>query len=69
MEISSSLLQISELINVKNINDTSSNKWEKFPKHSGSQDLFEFVVARNIIDAKLFNPYSAVPYTSIKTLT
>ena len=49
----SSLLQVSKLIHVKTINDTSSNKWERFPKHSGSQELFESVVARNIIDAKL----------------
>ena len=39
-----------------------------FPKHLGSQELFEFVVVCNITDAKLFNPYSAVPYTYIKTL-
>ena len=49
----SSLLQVSKLIHVKAINDTSSNKWERFPKHSGSQELFESVVACNIIDAKL----------------
>ena len=54
------------LIYVKAINDASSNKWERFPKHSRSQELFEFAVARNITDVKLFNPYSAVPYTSIK---
>ena len=33
-----------------------------------NQELFGFVVARNITDAKLFNPYSAVPYASIKTI-
>ena len=49
----SNLLQVSKLIHVKIINDTSSNKSERFPKHSESQELFESVVARNIIDAKL----------------
>ena len=33
-----------------------------------NQELFGFVVARNITDTKLFNPYSAVPYTSIKAI-
>ena len=46
------MLQVSKLIDVKTV-DTSSNKWERFRKHSGSQEVFEFVVARNIIDAKL----------------
>ena len=33
---------------------TQAPKYEKdSPKHSGSQELFEFVVARNTIDAKL----------------
>ena len=41
---------------------------KRFPKHLGSQELFEFVVDRHVTDAKLFNSYSAVPYTSIKTL-
>ena len=49
----SSLLQVSKLIHDKTINDKSSNKWERYPKHWGSQELFESVVARNIIDAKL----------------
>ena len=62
------LASSSKLIHFKTINDTSSNKCERFPKHSGSHDLFEFVVVRNITDAKLFNPYSAVLYKSIKTL-
>ena len=53
MQISSSLLQISKSIHVKTINDTSSNKRERFPKHSGSQELIEFVVVCNIVDAKL----------------
>ena len=52
--MSSSLLQSSKSIHVKTINDTSSNKWEKFLKHSGNQELFEL------------NPYSAVSDTSIK---
>ena len=52
MLMSSGLLQVSKPIHVKTINDTSSNKWEKFPKHSGSQELSEFMVVRNIIDAK-----------------
>ena len=33
-----------------------------------SQGSCGFVVVRNIIDTKLFNPHSAVPDTSIKTL-
>ena len=49
----SNLFQISKLIHVKTINDKSFNKWERFPKHSGSQEPFESVVARNIINAKL----------------
>ena len=56
------MLQVSKLIHVKTINYTSSNKWERFPKYSGSQGLFEFLVARNITDAKLFNLCSAVTY-------
>ena len=49
----SSLLQVSKLIHAKTMNDTSSNKWERFPKHSGTQECFESMVACNIIDAKL----------------
>ena len=51
--MSSSLLQSSKSIHVKTINDTSSNKWEKFLKHSGNQELFELMVVCNITDAKL----------------
>ena len=50
-----------KLVHVKTIKNTSSNKWVRFPKHSWNQELFAFVVARNTIDAKLFNPHSAVP--------
>ena len=49
----SSLLQVSKSIHVKTINDTNSNKQTRFPKHLGSQELFEFMIARNIIDGKL----------------
>ena len=37
-------------------------------KDSVSQELCEFVIARNIIDAKFLNPYSTIHDTSIKTL-
>ena len=60
--MSSSLLQVSKLIHV----DKNSTKWERFPKHSRSEELF--VVVHNIIYAKLLNPFSAVSDTSIKTL-
>ena len=53
MKIGSGSLQVSKLIHVKTIIDTSSNKWERFPKYSGSQELIEFVVGLNVIDAKL----------------
>ena len=45
---SSRFLQISKL--VKTVNDTSSNKWERVPKHSGSQKLSEIVISRNVLD-------------------
>ena len=68
MSISSSFLQVSKKIYVKTINDTTFKKWERFPKHSRSQELFEFVVVHNIIDAILFNPYTAIPDTFINLL-
>ena len=47
------LASSSKSIHVKTINDTNSNKQTRFPKHLGSQELFEFMIARNIIDGKL----------------
>ena len=47
------LASSSKSIHVKTINDTNFNKRTRFPKHLGSQELFEFMIARNIIDGKL----------------
>ena len=63
--MSSNFLQVRKSIHVKTINDTSSNKRERFPKHSGSQKLFFTIL---LILNELFNPDSAVPDTSIKTV-
>ena len=42
-------------IRVKTINEESFKKRERFHKHSGSHKIFEFVVVRHIIDAKLIS--------------
>ena len=67
MYISSNLLQVNKSIHVKTINDTTNEKDSL--KIEGVKSFFNlWLFAILLMLNYLFNPYSAVPDISIKTL-